>query len=70
MIAVMSFMYALESYSLDGIFFWLYIVGMKWEVEYTDEFESWWLTLSESEQEDIAASVYLLEERSTPWFST
>ncbi len=38
---------------------------MKWEVEYTDEFGSWWMTLSESEQEDIAAIVGLLEEKGT-----
>lgn len=36
---------------------------MKWEVEYTDEFEEWWLTLTEAEQVDISASVYLLEQR-------
>lgn len=36
---------------------------MKWDVEYTDEFEEWWESLSESEQEDISASVQLLEER-------
>jgi hypothetical protein len=36
---------------------------MKWDVEYTDEFEEWWDSLSESEQEDISASVQLLEER-------
>ena len=35
---------------------------MKWEVEYTDEFEDWWESLSEGEQEDISASVQLLEE--------
>ncbi|MFI4936965.1 MAG: type II toxin-antitoxin system RelE/ParE family toxin [Candidatus Berkiellales bacterium] len=34
-----------------------------WEVEYTNEFESWWKDLSEYEQVDIAASVGLLEER-------
>lgn len=33
-----------------------------WEVEYTDEFEEWWETLTEYEQIDIAASVGLLEE--------
>lgn len=32
-------------------------------VEYTDEFGTWWASLSESEQEDIAAYVTLLEER-------
>lgn len=36
---------------------------MNWEVEYTDEFEEWWESLSESEQEDVSASVQLLEER-------
>lgn len=34
---------------------------MKWEIEYTDEFEHWWDTLSEAEQESIAVSVGLLE---------
>jgi len=33
------------------------------EVEYTDEFEEWWNNLSEEEQDLIAASVGLLEER-------
>lgn len=33
-----------------------------WEVEYTDEFEQWWNTLSEAEQIDISASVGLLEQ--------
>ena len=36
---------------------------MKWDVEYTDEFEEWWDSLSEGEQEDISASVQLLEDR-------
>jgi len=27
---------------------------MKWEIEYTDEFERWWNTLSEAEQESVA----------------
>ncbi len=34
---------------------------MEWEVEYTDQFEVWWNTLSEDEQEDIDAKVRLLE---------
>ena len=34
---------------------------MKSEIEYTDEFERWWDTLSEAEQESIAVSVSLLE---------
>lgn len=36
---------------------------MEWEVEYTDEFEGWWTNLSQDEQESIAASVELLEQR-------
>ena len=38
---------------------------MKWNVEYTDEFESWWKSLHEGEQEDVAAIVGLLEEKGT-----
>lgn len=36
---------------------------MSWEVEYTDEFEAWWFGLSESEQDDVDATVRLLEEK-------
>ena len=36
---------------------------MSWDVEYTDEFGEWWAGLSEGEQESLAASVRLLEER-------
>jgi hypothetical protein len=35
---------------------------MAWDVEYTDEFEAWWLALSADEQESVAASVELLEQ--------
>lgn len=34
---------------------------MSWEVEFTDEFNEWWLELDEYEQESIAASVGLIE---------
>ena len=34
---------------------------MTWNVEYTDDFGRWWGTLSEGEQEDVAAAVTLLE---------
>jgi len=33
-----------------------------WDVEYTDEFEAWWDSLSEKEQTDIRATVGLLEQ--------
>jgi len=36
---------------------------MEWEVEYTDEFETWWLTLDEDEQISIDAKVRLLEKK-------
>ncbi len=36
---------------------------MTWEVEYTDEFGDWWSGLTEAEQESLAASVQLLEQR-------
>ena len=34
---------------------------MNWDIEYTDEFEEWWDTLSANEQESITVSVGLLE---------
>jgi len=36
-----------------------------WDVEYTDEFELWWESLTEAEQIDVAAVVDLLAERGT-----
>lgn len=36
---------------------------MVWDVEYTDEFETWWLNeLDNAERESVAACVALLEE--------
>lgn len=40
-----------------------YDAPMQWEVEYTDEFGHWWASLTDSEQESLASSVRLLEER-------
>jgi hypothetical protein len=34
---------------------------MAWEVEYTDESDAWWDTVTEAEQIDVAAVVGLLE---------
>jgi hypothetical protein len=34
---------------------------MAWDVEYTDEFEQWWHSLTEKEQVVLDASVRLLE---------
>lgn len=36
---------------------------MSWEVEFTDEFETWWLHLTESVQDAMDRSVHLLEAR-------
>ena len=36
---------------------------MTWEVEYKDEFERWWRTLNEAEQDSVAVSVVLLEQK-------
>ena len=35
---------------------------MAWDVEYTDEFGHWWDTLSDNQQDDIAAVTELLIE--------
>ncbi len=34
--------------------------SVAWDVEYTDQFEQWWHTLTGDEQDHIAASVQLL----------
>jgi len=34
-----------------------------WLVEYTDQFDEWWESLSEDEQDSVAATVGVLEER-------
>ena len=34
---------------------------MEWNVEFTGEFEGWWNSLSEEEQEDVNAKVILLQ---------
>jgi hypothetical protein len=36
------------------------IVMAEWEIEFTNEFEQWWNTLDETEQDAIAASVELV----------
>jgi hypothetical protein len=35
---------------------------MEWEIEVTGEFERWWDSLAEGEQEDVRALVLLLRE--------
>lgn len=36
---------------------------MSWDVEYTDTFEEWWMTLDEAEQDSVAVVVTLLERK-------
>jgi hypothetical protein len=48
---------------IDVVFLRGYIPSMAWEVEYTDEFEAWWVGLDEDEQIDVDAVVGLLAER-------
>lgn len=44
---------------MDYVLYW----RVAWEVEFTDEFEEWWETLTESEQGRVDARVNLLMER-------
>jgi hypothetical protein len=37
--------------------------GRNWEVEYTNEFNDWWLTLDEEQQEAVTGRVVLLQRR-------
>ena len=39
-----------------------YVDGVMWEVEYTDEFERWWLELTVDQQEALHDRVMLLAE--------
>jgi hypothetical protein len=36
---------------------------VSWDVEFTDEFNTWWQTLDEAEQESVVASVKLLRAK-------
>lgn len=35
---------------------------MSWDIEFTDEFEGWWNSLSEDEQDNVDVTVTLLRE--------
>jgi hypothetical protein len=50
-------------YGLEPIWLLCHNGDMSWEVEYTDEFGSWWTSLSEDEQDSINFGVRLLQER-------
>jgi len=39
------------------------IMGSVWSVEFTDQFEQWWHTLTEDEQDAVTGAVEILEER-------
>jgi hypothetical protein len=51
------------AFPLTTLFLVSYIPSMAWDVEYTNEFESWWNSLGEDEQEEIDRKVRLLEAR-------
>jgi hypothetical protein len=36
---------------------------MSWNVEYTDEFGDWWDSLDEGEQDSVAVTIILLEQK-------
>ena len=36
---------------------------MVWDIEYTNEFESWWEGLTEDEQDSVRVSVELVSEQ-------
>jgi len=57
-VRVFAMVIAYHPYGVNAI-----IVNVAWEVEFTDEFEEWWHTLSESEQGKVDARVKLLMER-------
>lgn len=40
-----------------------YILLVSWELEFANEFEGWWDSLSMEEQESVAFSVRLLNEK-------
>jgi hypothetical protein len=48
---------------LKYIFLTGYILWVEWSVEFTDEFEIWWDSLTVEEQEDIRSSVSVLRQR-------
>jgi hypothetical protein len=50
------------AYALDGICALGYGPAV-WDVEFTDQFEGWWDTLSVADQQAIDAAVRVLEER-------
>lgn len=46
---------------MTGQFRRCYIPSAEWDVNYREEFEGWWNSLSEAEQEDVNAKVILLQ---------
>jgi hypothetical protein len=49
--------------SIAAVFLPWYIPSVEWALEFTEEFGEWWDGLSAEEQEDVNASVMLLEQR-------
>jgi hypothetical protein len=55
--------FATRLFFLDTVFLVWNTVCMAWTVEYTPEFEVWWDTLTEEEQDEIDPVVELLQDR-------
>jgi hypothetical protein len=48
--------------SIEYVFLISYILWVEWSVEFSDEFEAWWDSLTMEEQEDVRASVNVLRQ--------
>lgn len=61
--AIIAQVAVLNQHNLQGIFRMCYIGSMEWEIEFSDEFERWWNSLTEDEQESVNTKVILLQKR-------
>lgn len=57
-----------QVYPFDNICCTRYGVGV-WDVEFTDDFGTWWDTLGVDEQQGIDAAVRVLEQRGPGWWT-
>src|ERR1039457_767692 len=55
--------FAALEYNLQGICLMGYSDSMEWEIEFSDEFEHFWNSLTEDEQESVNSKVILLQKR-------
>jgi hypothetical protein len=50
-----------ERYAVDRICRQAYTPNVSWDVEYTNEFSDWWMSLTEDEQDAVAIGIRKLE---------